>query len=202
MSTKIQTQDLDGGAASPWNNKYYGTEWAWVKWFQDLATVLAALWYTAWSEVSDAAYWAGWNGVTTIAPSKNSVYDYLESLFPGWVVPVAWAPIAWSTFVGYTNTATISTNGGVETTYATKTSNITGTVTASFSNFSGWCTLRIRKNWTQVLISGGLGSVTGAVAVVPGDVITFTAQIPGPEWTQPGTVKSITFSLDYTGTFS
>lgn len=158
----------------------------------------------AWggSVVSDAAYGAWWNGVTTIAPSKNSVYDYLESLFPGWVVPISGAAIAGSTFTGYTNTATISTNGGVETTYATKTSHITGTVTCTFNNFSFGCTLRIRKNWTQVLISGGLGSVTGAVAVVPGDVITFTAQIPGPEWTQPGTVKSITFSLDYTSTFS
>lgn len=30
--------------------------------------------------VSDAAYGAGWNGVTTIAPSKNAVYDKIETL--------------------------------------------------------------------------------------------------------------------------
>lgn len=30
--------------------------------------------------VSDAAYAAGWDGVTTIAPSKNAVYDKIETL--------------------------------------------------------------------------------------------------------------------------
>ena len=30
--------------------------------------------------VSDAAYAAGWNGVTTIAPSKNAVYDKIQTL--------------------------------------------------------------------------------------------------------------------------
>jgi hypothetical protein len=30
--------------------------------------------------VSDTAYGVGWNGVTTIAPSKNAVYDKIESL--------------------------------------------------------------------------------------------------------------------------
>ena len=32
------------------------------------------------SVVSDAVYGAGWNGVTTIAPSKNAVYDKIETL--------------------------------------------------------------------------------------------------------------------------
>lgn len=30
--------------------------------------------------VSDTAYGASWNGVTTIAPSKNAVYDKIETL--------------------------------------------------------------------------------------------------------------------------
>lgn len=30
--------------------------------------------------VSDAAYGSGWNNITTIAPSKNAVYDYLATL--------------------------------------------------------------------------------------------------------------------------
>ncbi len=33
--------------------------------------------------VSDAAYGAGWNGVTDVAPSKNAVYDKIESLGSG-----------------------------------------------------------------------------------------------------------------------
>uniref|UniRef100_A0A6M3L167 Pectate lyase n=1 Tax=viral metagenome TaxID=1070528 RepID=A0A6M3L167_9ZZZZ len=32
------------------------------------------------ASVSDAAYGAGWNGVTTVAPSKNAVYDKINSL--------------------------------------------------------------------------------------------------------------------------
>ena len=34
----------------------------------------------AGSAVSDAAYGAGWDGVTTIAPSKNAVYDKIEAM--------------------------------------------------------------------------------------------------------------------------
>lgn len=30
--------------------------------------------------ISDTAYGSGWNGVTTVAPSKNAVYDKIESL--------------------------------------------------------------------------------------------------------------------------
>jgi hypothetical protein len=34
------------------------------------------------SVVSDAAYGAGWDGVTTIAPSKNAIYDKIQSIAP------------------------------------------------------------------------------------------------------------------------
>jgi hypothetical protein len=33
--------------------------------------------------VSDEAYAAGWNGVTNVAPSKNAVYDKIETLSAG-----------------------------------------------------------------------------------------------------------------------
>lgn len=35
------------------------------------------------SQVSDDAYASGWNGTTTIAPSKNAVYDKIESVLAG-----------------------------------------------------------------------------------------------------------------------
>src|SRR3989304_4166076 len=35
------------------------------------------------SIVSDAVYGAGWDGVTTIAPSKNAVYDKIQTLGGG-----------------------------------------------------------------------------------------------------------------------
>jgi hypothetical protein len=42
------------------------------------AFVTAAV--TAAGSVSDTAYGVGWNGVTTVAPSKNAVYDQIETL--------------------------------------------------------------------------------------------------------------------------
>lgn len=45
---------------------------------------------TGWFEInpaSDAVYGAGWNGVTTIPPSKNAVYDKIESINP-YTIPV------------------------------------------------------------------------------------------------------------------
>lgn len=39
-------------------------------------------WQTLPSQVSDAAYGAGWNGDTTTAPSKNAVYDEIELRAP------------------------------------------------------------------------------------------------------------------------
>lgn len=41
MTTQIQSQDLDWGVATPGNYKYYGTDGAGVKAFQDLLTQLA-----------------------------------------------------------------------------------------------------------------------------------------------------------------
>jgi hypothetical protein len=35
------------------------------------------------AEVSDAVYGAGWNGDTTMAPSKNAVYDKMEAVVAG-----------------------------------------------------------------------------------------------------------------------
>ena len=38
---------------------------------------------SSFSRVSDEAYGSSWNGVTTIAPSKNAIYDKIESLGGG-----------------------------------------------------------------------------------------------------------------------
>lgn len=37
------------------------------------------------ASISDAAYGVGWNGDTTTAPSKNAVYDKIETLVGGGV---------------------------------------------------------------------------------------------------------------------
>lgn len=58
---------VDDVAGTPTSKKI---TWANVK-----AAIRSAL-------VSDTAYGSGWNGVTDVAPSKNAVYDKIESLFP------------------------------------------------------------------------------------------------------------------------
>lgn len=37
-------------------------------------------WWWGWASVSDTPYWPSWNGVTNVAPSKNAVYDKIETL--------------------------------------------------------------------------------------------------------------------------
>ena len=44
-------------------------------------------WTLTASNISDTAYWSGWNWVTTVAPSKNAVYDKIETMC---VVPSWW----------------------------------------------------------------------------------------------------------------
>jgi hypothetical protein len=61
--------DTDGTLADNSDNKSC-TQKA-IKTYVDAAVV---------SQVSDASYGSGWNNITTIAPSKNAVYDYLNTL--------------------------------------------------------------------------------------------------------------------------
>ena len=84
--------------------------------------------------VSDAAYGPGWDGVTTIAPSKNAVYDELEAIVAGA------AADAFKTITGITNdvvadnvadTLTLAAAGGLTIvgTAATDTITFTNTIT-------------------------------------------------------------------------
>lgn len=49
-------------------------------WQRDCAVVINALEATVNAIVSDAAYGAGWNGDADNAPSKNAVYDQLQTM--------------------------------------------------------------------------------------------------------------------------
>lgn len=53
------------------------------------------------SAVSDEAYAADWDGVTTVAPSKNAVYDEINSL------PAATAPVVKQTSEAVNNSTTL-----------------------------------------------------------------------------------------------
>lgn len=52
-------------------------------------------WWWGWASVSDTPYWPSWNWVTNVAPSKNAVYDKIESLnleqdVRVWNIPQNW----------------------------------------------------------------------------------------------------------------
>jgi hypothetical protein len=65
------------------------------------------------ASVSDAVYGVGWNGVTTIAPSKNAVYDKIEALVAGGLTDdqtAAEVPVTTTNFSGlFANTAAYDT---------------------------------------------------------------------------------------------
>lgn len=46
----------------------------------DTTIDLDAWWGGGWGSVDNTPYWPSWNGVTWVAPSKNAVYDKIESL--------------------------------------------------------------------------------------------------------------------------
>lgn len=58
----------------------------WMVWYDSTNDVLkvynGSSWesITTWWAISDTAYWPGWDGQTTIAPSQNAVYDKISSI--------------------------------------------------------------------------------------------------------------------------
>ena len=57
-------------ASVPTNNNQL-TNWCWYT---------TCTWTLTASNISDAAYWSWWDGVTTVAPSKNAVYDKISTM--------------------------------------------------------------------------------------------------------------------------
>jgi hypothetical protein len=120
--------------------------------------------------VSDDAYAAGWNGVVSIAPSKNAVYDKIESIDAS----VSAIP---SQFACWNQTLVASTNGpllgtGIDTsdttnaTAASFTLRLTGSAEAGFYNYRALITKNSgTANPTALFIvdrdqSSGVGAVS------------------------------------------
>ena len=69
---------------------WYNGTWHTLAYTEDIPTdncqLANSCWYTTctWtltaSNISDTAYWSSWDGVTTVAPSKNAVYDKIQSV--------------------------------------------------------------------------------------------------------------------------
>ena len=113
-------------------------------------------WYTTctWtltaSNISDAAYSSSWNWVTTVAPSKNTVYDKIESVISS--IPTNNNQL--SNWCGYT-TCTWTLVASDLTPYA-KSADLAAVATSGKYCDLTWqptiwtATLTIQKNWTTV----------------------------------------------------
>lgn len=128
--------------------------------------------------VSDTVYGAGWNGVTTIAPSKNAVYDKIETLVAGSVSDTAYGvgwdgetAVAPSKNAVYDKIETIVSGSVSDTAYAGSWNGVTSIApsknavydeielraTKASPTFTGTVT-------TDVLAVGGATTLTGALA--------------------------------------
>lgn len=140
-----------------------------IGWKQDTISDLATIrsWASAWatalqpSAISDAAYASSWDWVTTVAPSKNAVYDKISAMD----TTISWKQ---ATLVSGTNIKTINSTSllwsgnisiaefnpwsGTTWQVLTKTANSyawsdNGTWDMSYSDF-GWAT----KSWATVTL--------------------------------------------------
>lgn len=79
--------------------------WAYIKTKADVVYQAAGSYLTA-SNISDTAYGVGWNGDTTNAPSKNAVYDQMETRVPTGAVTTSGLTQATARLLGRTTAGT------------------------------------------------------------------------------------------------
>ena len=159
-------------------------------------------WYTTctWtltaSNISDAAYSSSWNWVTTVAPSKNVVYDKIESVISS--IPTNNNQL--SNGCGYT-TCTWTLVASDLTPYA-KTCDLATVATSGKYCDLTWqptiwnATLTIQKNWTTVntFWANATSDVTANITVP-----TDTCELSNSAWFITGITSSdVTTALGYT----
>jgi hypothetical protein len=72
---------------------------SWVSWFNLVREAIN----NGGSSVSDTAYGASWDGVTTIAPSKNAIYDKIQSMGSGALVLLSTQTASASSTIDFTS---------------------------------------------------------------------------------------------------
>ena len=147
----------------PTDNSQLANGCGYITWIS-CGDVTTALWYTpynssnpSWyttctgtltaSNISDTAYWSGWNGVTTVAPSKNAVYDKIESVISSiptnnnqltngcWYTTCIWTVVA-SDLTPYAKTCDLAT---VATSWKYCDLTWTPTIPTNNNQLTNWC---------------------------------------------------------------
>lgn len=124
--------------------------------------------------VSDTAYGASWNGTTTVAPSKNAVYDKIEAA-AGDITAVGDC-LTGACFEGTTGT-NLTFKGATSGTTVLKPTAIAGTTTITMPAETGTvCTTGSVCSGYQA--SGAVTSVTGTAPIVSSGGATPAISIP------------------------
>lgn len=107
IPTKVSDLNNDSwfiGLSAVWDGTITIKQWGTTKWTfsvnqnWDTTIDLDAWWWGGgWWSVDNTPYWPSWNGVTWVAPSKNAVYDKIESLTSAQDVKVRDIPSWWFT---------------------------------------------------------------------------------------------------------
>lgn len=105
-------------------------------------------------KVSDAAYGVGWNGDTTVAPSKNAVYDKINSMGNGDVVGPASATASGVALFDGTSGKLIKDSG------LTLSGTNTGDQTSVSGNAGTATTLQTARKINKVSFDGGADIIT------------------------------------------
>lgn len=122
------------------------------------------------AKVSDTAYAGSWNGVTTIAPSKNAVYDEMElRATKAWTLAqfgaTTSAELAWVISDETGTGALVFANSPTLVTPAlgTPASGIMTNVTGTASGLTSWITLALKSATTTVDVSAATAPSSGQV---------------------------------------
>ena len=104
--------------------------------------------------VPDEAYGAGWNGNTEV-PTKNAIYDKIESLSTG---GFTWNEVTGTTQTASVNNGYITNNAALVTVTLPNTAVVGSIVRIAGKGAGGW---RVAQNASEIIHFGNVDTTTG-----------------------------------------
>ena len=123
-------------------------------WIDSSNTVLASVAADGNISVPDEAYGSGWNGSTEV-PTKNAIYDKIESLSTG---GFTWNEVTGTTQTASVNNGYITNNAALVTVTLPNTAAVGSIVRIAGKGAGGW---RIAQNASEIIHFGNVDTTTG-----------------------------------------
>ena len=123
-------------------------------WIDSSNTVLASVAADGNISVPDEAYGAGWNGNTEV-PTKNAIYDKIESLSTG---GFTWNEVTGTTQTASVNNGYITNNAALVTVTLPNTAAVGSIVRIAGKGAGGW---RVAQNASEIIHFGNVDTTTG-----------------------------------------